>query len=257
MKLYPVRTGRRAIPSVLSLITLLLTLNTGALRAFAQDQPVAPKPDTTVYQTLYLTNAAGSSEARDIVTDLRNMLPSCKIYVVESQNAISIRGSVEEIQTAQKILADIDRPRKVYRLTYTLDQMDGDKSVGTQKISMIAFGTGDKALLKQGSKIPIITGTTENGSSAQSSQVQYEDIGLMIEASVNDSPDGPRLRTKIDQSSLADARFGVGTPDPAIEQTVLESMAVLAPGKPLVLGSFDIPGSTHREEVSVVSELVR
>lgn len=257
MNLYPVRIGRLAIASVLSLVTLLFTLNALALRAFAQDQPAASKPDATVYQTLYLTNAASSSEARDIANDLRNMLPSCKLYVIESQNAISIRGSAEEIQTAQKILADIDRPRKVYRLTYSLNQMDGDKSLGTQKISLIAFGTGEKAIVKQGSKVPIITGTSDTGTSAQSSQVQYEDIGLMIEASVNDSPDGPRLRTKINQSGLADARFSVGTPDPAIEQTVLDTMAVLAPGKPLVLGSFDVPGSTHREEVSVVSELVR
>lgn len=257
MKRYVVRTGRRAMPSVLSLFTLLLTLNALALRALAQDQTAPAKPDTSVYQTLYLTNAAGSSEARDIANDLRNMLPSCKLYVVEAQNAISIRGSAEEIQTAQKILADIDRPRKVYRLTYSLDRMEGDKSLGTQTISLVAFATGEKALVEQGSKVPIITGTTDNGSSRQNTQVQYEDIGLMIEASVNDSPDGPRLRTKVSQSSLADAKPAAGASDPAILQTILESMAVLAPGKPLVLGSFDLPGGTNREKVSVVSELVR
>lgn len=257
MKLHPVLTSRGAIPSVLSLITLLLTLNMVALHAFAQDQPVASKPDTAVYQTLYLTNSAGSSEARDIVTDLRNMLPSCKIYLVEPQNAISMRGSAEEIQTAQKILADIDRPRKVYRLTYSFEQMDGDKNLGTQKISLIAFGTGEKAAVKQGSKVPIITGTTDTTGAVQNTQVQYEDIGLMIEASLSDSPDGPRLRTKVQQSSVDGARSGSSASDPTIEQTVLENMAVLAPGKPLVLGSFDIPGSTHREEVSVVSEPIR
>ncbi len=254
MKLNPVRMGRRAIPSVLFLITLPLVLSVPALRASAQTTPADAKPDTTTYQTLYLTNAAGPNEANEIVTAMRNMLPRAKLYVVESQNAISIRGSAEDIQTAQKILADIDRPRKVYRLTYSLNQMDGDKSLGTQKVSLLVFGSGEKALLKQGSKVPIVTGASEAGGSTQSSQVQYVDVGLMIEASVSDSPDGARLRTKVEQSSVTDTR--PGTPDPAIRQTVLESMAALAPGKPLVLGSLDMPGSMHREEVSVVSELV-
>lgn len=257
MKLNPVRAGRRAMTSAWFTMTLLWVLGAPAQRAFAQAQPAESNPDSTTYQTLYLTNAAGPGEANEIVTDMRNMLPKAKLYLVESQDAISIRGSAEDIQAARKILADIDRPRRVYRLTYSLNQMDGDKSLGTEKVSMLVFGSGEKALLKQGSKIPIVTGTAEGSGSAENTQVQYIDVGLAIEASVNDSPDGARLRTKIEQSSLADRKPAAGAEDPAIEQTVLESMAALVPGKPLVLGSLDVPGSTRREEVSVVSELVR
>jgi hypothetical protein len=38
---------------------------------------------------------------------------------------------------------------------------------------------------------------------------------------------------------------------------MLEGMSTLAQGKPMVLGSLDIPGSTRHEEIEVVSELVR
>jgi hypothetical protein len=49
----------------------------------------------------------------------------------------------------------------------------------------------------------------------------------------------------------------VGTQDPVIRQTTLEGTSTLVLGKPLVLGSLDIPGSTRHQEVEVFSELVR
>lgn len=257
MKSNPVHMGRRARSSVWAPTALILTLTVFVHRASAQGQPEETKPDFSAYQTFYLTDITDLHEANDIVTDLRNMLPKAKIYRVESQQAISVRGSAEDIQTAQKILADIDRPHKVYRLTYSFTEIDGDKSLGTQKVSVIVADTGERAILKQGSKVPIVTGTSTESSSALTSQVQYEDVGLTIEASIGGSTDLVHLHTKIAQSNVADTRIGAGTPDPTIQQTVLEETAALVPGKPLVLGSLDTPGSTHREEVSVVSELVR
>jgi type II secretory pathway component GspD/PulD (secretin) len=121
---------------------------------------------------------------------------------------------------------------------------------------MIALDGGDKAIVKQGGKMPIVTGTTDAGNSAQNSQVQYIDIGLTIEATVEGSASALRLRTKVEQSSVADQRAASSVQDPTFRQTGLEAMAALVPGKPLVLGSLDIPGTTRREEVSVVSELV-
>jgi hypothetical protein len=66
-----------------------------------------------------------------------------------------------------------------------------------------------------------------------------------------------RLRTKVVQSSIAEHKSGVGTQDPVIRQTTLEGTSTLVQGKPLVLGSLDIPGSTRHQEVEVLSELVR
>ena len=59
------------------------------------------------------------------------------------------------------------------------------------------------------------------------------------------------------QSSIAEEKSGVGEQDPIVRQTVLEGSSILAPGKPLTLGSLDIPGSTRRLEVEVVLEAVR
>jgi hypothetical protein len=101
--------------------------------------------------------------------------------------------------------------------------------------------------------VPIVTGTTEGASAGQNSQVQYLDVGLHIEASL----EGTRLRTKVEQSRVADEKSGLGAQDPIVRQTVLDGTSSLTQGKPLVLGSLDIPESTRREEIEVVAEAVQ
>jgi type II secretory pathway component GspD/PulD (secretin) len=272
MKRIPVRTGRRAMLSAWFLIALVFPLSALVARAAAQekprgDQPAAPanspeapthpKPDSGSYQAIYLNNVTSDRDANDIQTDLRNMLPRARIYYVRSQHVVSIEGSAEDVQSAQKMIAEIDRPVKTFRLTFSLAEMDGDKTVGTQKVSLIVLDDDERTIFKQGSKVPIVTGTSPDNGSAQNSQVQYEDVGLSIEAAVDGSPDTLQLRAKVAQSSVSDERSANAAGDPAIRQTTLDAGAALVPGKPLLLGSLDIPGTTHREEISVVSELIR
>lgn len=253
-------TGIRRKNCVLTVVGLVLTLTLFARSAVSQTQPAdsraaEPQSSSTTYRTFYLTNLTEQHDAADLLTDLRNMLPKAKVYFLRPQNALSVVGSPDDLLLAQKMLADLDRPKKIYRLTYKITETDDSKPTGTQRFSLIV-ASGGKTDLKQGNKIPIVTGTGEAGSSTQSSQVQYLDLGMNIEATVDGSQDGARLHTKVELLGLAEEKSGVGTQDPVIRQTVLEGTSVLAQGKPLVLGSLDIPGSTRHQEVEVVSELV-
>jgi hypothetical protein len=85
--------------------------------------------------------------------------------------------------------------------------------------------------------------------------VQYLDVGLSIEATPSGEADGVKLRSKVEQSSLADEKSSVGQQDPVVRQTLLDGTSTLALGKPLVLGSLDIPGSTRHQEIEVIAEL--
>ena len=238
------------------LVGLTLTLALFTQGAYAQ-QSADSKPSADSYQTLYLTNLTSQHDANDIQSDLRNMLPNSKLFYVPSQSALSIRGSAEDISLAQKIVSDLDHNRKIYRLTYTITDIDNGKRAAPQHFSIIV-ASGSKTDFKQGSKVPLVTGSyTENGPGSSNSQVQYQDIGLEIEASLNAYLDGVRLQTKLAESSVADEKSGVGAQDPIFRQTTLESTSTLAPGKPLVLGSMDLPGGTRRQEVEVVAEAVR
>jgi type II secretory pathway component GspD/PulD (secretin) len=240
-------------------VFLAFTVTFFARSAGAQT-PAVPA-DTETYQTLYLTSLTKQSDANDIQTDLRNMFPKSKLYLVGSQNAISMRGTHEDIQLAQKMLSDIDKTRKTYRLTYAITEMENGKPTGTQHYALVV-AAGSKTTLKQGSKVPFVTGGGPNdGTPAQNSQsqsqVQYIDIGLNIDASVDGYADGLRLRTKVEQSSVAPERSGIGTQDPLIRQATLEGTSTLVEGKPVVIGSLEIPGSARRQEIEVVAQSIR
>jgi type II secretory pathway component GspD/PulD (secretin) len=240
----------------LALAMMPLAQFAGAQSQSTDDKPAQAISGTEAYQTLYLTNLTQQNDMNDIQTDLRNMLPKAKLYLMSPQNAISIRATPEDIQLAQKLVADLDRPTKTYRLAYTITDSDSGKRIGTQRVDVIVI-SGGKTQVKQGSKVPIVTGTYHAGTPAQNSQVQYQDVGLNIEASVTGSANGVEVRTKIEQSSVAEERSGMGPQDPVVRQTVLEGTSTLAPGKPLLLGSLDVPGSTRHQEIEVVAELVR
>lgn len=67
--------------------------------------------DEAAVQTFYLTNAWQQNDLNDVQTALRNVLPNTKVYGVQSQNAIVIRGTPDELMLAQKIINDLDKPR--------------------------------------------------------------------------------------------------------------------------------------------------
>jgi type II secretory pathway component GspD/PulD (secretin) len=231
---------------------IMLAMVGFAMNAVAQAQAADTKSGPEIYQTLYLTNLTQENDANDLVKDLRNMLSTAKLMYVPSQSAISIRASAEDIALARKILSDLDKTKKIYRLTYTMTEKDSGKTIGVQHFSIIV-ASGSMSVLKQGSRVPVEAST----SSAGSSEVTYLDLGQEIQASLDGYLDGVRLRTKVVQSSIAEEKSSVGTQDPIIRQTTLEGTSTLVQGKTLVLGSLDVPGSTRQQEVEVVSELVR
>ncbi len=67
--------------------------------------------DEQAVQTFYLANAWQQNDLNDVQTALRNVLPNSKVYGVQSQNAIVMRGTPDELLLAQKIISDLDKPR--------------------------------------------------------------------------------------------------------------------------------------------------
>jgi type II secretory pathway component GspD/PulD (secretin) len=215
------------------------------------------KPDAGREQTFYLANSIQGNDANEILVAMRNMLdPHIRIYLVTSQNAIVVQASPDQLELAQKLIHDLDRPKKTYRLTYTITEMDSGKSIGTQHFSMVVV-TGQKTTLKQGSKVPVLTGSYDPGSSKEQTQYTYLDIGMNFAATLDEFANGVRLQSKVEQSSIAEDRAGAVGQDPIVRQSVLEGTAFLSLGKPLMLGSVDIPGSTRHLDIGVVMELVQ
>ena len=253
-------TKRRRAQAIAILVGVTLAVTFLPSRASAQSTESKPaetksidsKSNQEIVQTIFLSNATQMNDLNDAQTALRNVLPRARIYGLASQNAITLRATPEDMEIAKKLIAEIDRPHKVYRVTYTITESDSGKKTATQHLALIV-GANAKATMKQGTRVPVVTGTIDASNSTPITQVQYLDVGLNIEASV----DGVNLRTKVEQSTVAEEKSTVGIQDPVIRQTTLEDSSTFVPGKPFVLGSMDIPGTTRHQDIAVVAELIQ
>ena len=64
-----------------------------------------------VVKTFYLTNVTTPQELQEIITTLRTVVEITKIFNYTSQNALVIRTEADRMALAEKIIADLDKPR--------------------------------------------------------------------------------------------------------------------------------------------------
>jgi hypothetical protein len=169
-------------------------------------------------------------------------------------------GSASAQSDAPGDKANATTPEKVlrtYRLSYTITESDGGKRLGVQHFTLTATGDQREARAKLGSKVPIVTGSTNSSSALTRNEVQYIDVGLSISSIVKEFATGIEVLSKFEQSNVAEDKSPVSGNDPVIRQATLENTALLTPDKPVVLGSLDVPGSSRHLDVEVVLEIVK
>jgi hypothetical protein len=173
------------------------------------------------------------------------LLSCCIVKVLAQADASTPKTSEIKSDTVQT----------TYRLTYTLTEMAGSKRLGTQHFSL-TVNPGKDGRIRLGSKVPIAT-ESSNPASLAPAQVQYVDVGLNISARIREIAAGVSLDSNVEQSGVSEEPSTVGRNDPVIRQAKLENTALLTPGKPVMLGSLDVPGSTRHLDIEVVLEVVR
>lgn len=230
---------------------LTCALSAAAQAPSAESKPFPPNAEPGRVQTFFLKNAAAQQDLNDIQTGLRNLLPRAKIYGIATDDAITIRATDEDIEAAQRYIAEVDRPKKAYRVTYRITDVKDGKHMPPHNIVVLVTEQG-KTVVRQGNRVPILT-ATEDSDAHQNSQVQYLDAGLNLEAAIF----GPQLHTKLELSAISDEKSSVGMQDPIIRQTLFEGSSPLPLGKPMLLGVLDVPGSTNQQEIEVSAELVQ
>jgi general secretion pathway protein D len=95
-----------------------------------------------VMKTFYLTNTVKDTEITEITQVLRNMLENVKLMQVNSQNAIVIRCTPDQMAVAEKIIADIDKAKAevVIDVTVLAVERDLSKTLGITPVSNGAPG---------------------------------------------------------------------------------------------------------------------
>lgn len=222
--------------------------------AFAQDAPARSLPEQSPVKIFHLSNVAQAPEANEIAVALRNMIdPRDKLYLLSLTNDIIAAAPPDQLELIGRLIGELDRPKQTYRVIYTVSEFDGTKRIGVQHFAMVVV-TGQRVTLKQGDKVPVLTGSFNKDSASQQSQFTYLDVGMNFDTTLDTFAKGLRLRSKVEQSSVAEPPSGGLVQDPIVRQTVLEGTSVILPGKPLTLGSIDIAGSTRHADIEVVAE---
>lgn len=249
----------------IAICAVMLLAGSAAPLALAQNEsPATPAdpcknptyrvcPQNLPERSFYLNSSINTQyqAANDLTAALRNMLPpEAKVYLVSSENTVVVRAMPDDIALAQKLLNDLDHPKKTYRLIYTVTEMDGTKKISSQRFAMVLTDS-QRTSLNQGSRVPLPTSTPVNG---VSTQYTYVDVGTNFEATLYSSGSGAKLDSKVTQSSSVAATSGDAVQAPIMRNLTLEGSSMLVPGKPVALGSMDVPGSTRHLDVEVVME---
>ena len=230
-------------------LTLALFLLPPSLHAQAHSLP-----EQNPVQIFHLKNVAQTNDANEIMVALRNMVnPVDKIYLLPSTNDIVVAAPPDQIALMGRLISELDVPKPTYRLTYTLIESDNGRRVGVQHFAMVVV-TGQQVVMKQGDKIPILTGNFNKDSTTQQTEFTYIDVGMNIDATLDRFAGGLRLRSQVEQSSAVSPLPNSVAQDPVIRQSKLQGTSVLTPGKPQTVGSIDIVGSTRHIDIEVIAE---
>jgi type II secretory pathway component GspD/PulD (secretin) len=195
------------------------------------------------------------NDANEILVAVRNVAdPSTKIYLLGNQNAIVVATYPQAIARIEALIRSLDRPRPTYRLTFTVTDFDGAAKLGTRHYSLVDCAD-QRVTMKQGRKVPVITGKFDKESGAET-QNTYLDVGMNFDVTVTPYANGVTMKSKIEQSSVGSEISEIGPHDPIVHQTVIEGVTAFPLGKPLIIGSLEVPDSTKHTEISVVAEVL-
>ena len=252
------------LAKILAASAMALTLTAPSIHAQAseatQPEPCQTQSGPVTTKVFYLVNLGDDqyhSRAQEMERALLSTLcRSDKISLLAQQSAIVVQAPPDQIALAEKLITEFDRPQKTYRLTYTITELDGDKTISTQHYSMVVVA-GQHTTMKEGDKIPVATGSYETDKATSQTQFTYLDVGMNFDATVNEASDGVQLQSKVEQSSLGQPSTIAGVQEPVVRQTVLQGTSFLSPGKPVMLGSIDIPSSTRHFDIAVVLDQVK
>jgi general secretion pathway protein D len=95
----------------------------------AADNPAKRKElDQSVIKTFYLSNLSQATELQDVVNAMRTLLEVQRIQQLQSQNAVIVRGTPDQLALAQKLVDDLDKAKSEVIIDVVVMQVSRDRS---------------------------------------------------------------------------------------------------------------------------------
>ncbi len=95
----------------------------------AADNPAKRKEvEQSVIKTFYLANLSQPTELQDVVNALRQILEISRIQPLQSEGAIIVRGTPDQIALAEKLVDDLDKSKPEVIIDVAIMQISRDKT---------------------------------------------------------------------------------------------------------------------------------
>jgi hypothetical protein len=136
----------------------------------------------------------------------------------------------------------------VYRLDYAIYELEQGKRVNTRTFTLMGRA-GDWARFRVGNRVPVETG---NG------QYTYQDVGVNLDAHVDERASDLTVDTNIEVSSVAKPPEELGgRANPVFRSLKLQDCTLIELGKPALVGAIDDTVSNRRYEVELTVTKVK
>jgi hypothetical protein len=142
----------------------------------------------------------------------------------------------------------------VYRLEYTVTEMDGAKKLSSRSYTLQAE-EGKSASMRVGTRVPVATGGT-----GDAVQYNYIDVGVNLDVTASTlEATTIRLKTNVDITSMIAPTTTPGAlhSQPTVRQTRDQLTTVIPLDKPVILTTQDDPSYTTSMQVQVIAHIVR
>ena len=142
---------------------------------FVTQESVAKRRDyeDQVTRVFYLANITSPPELQEVMTAVRTVSNFRLIFPVNSQNALVVRGTRDQVDLAEKIILDLDKPKP--EVLVDLIIIEVNKDLSRQLAASIASG-GTAGLSSTITSTPATTTTTGTGT-ASTAGVLLSQIG--------------------------------------------------------------------------------
>ncbi len=163
----------------------------------------------------------------------------------ETKSDTGVHNKVQDLK-----LAAVAKASNVYRVDYTIREMEGNKVLNFRKYMLMAE-EDHPARTRVGNRISIQTAPSVS---------QYQDVGMNIDCRVRQREGQVLLETTVESSSVAPPESPSGEiakGGPVLRRMNTTVEAAVSPGKPTIIGSMDDVTSNHRYEIEVTVAQVK
>ena len=145
------------------------------------------------------------------------------------------------------------QPRDVFKVDFTIRDTGDAGGKNGRKYSLL-LNSQNKAVFKIGNRVPMATGSSAG--TAVNTQFTYVDVGVNIDCSVQENGGKMMMHADIELSTAIPPEKGNLISNPTISQIKLGIDTAFAPGKPVVVASFDDPVTSRKFEIEAVATKV-